>query len=114
MSFEQNIQQWVSIDNQIKLLNDKIYELREKKLKLTDNINSHIEENNLRNATVQISDGKLRFVATKVASPLTFKYVEKTLGDVIKNQTQVKQIVECLKTNREIKIVPEIKRISNN
>jgi FtsZ-binding cell division protein ZapB len=114
MSFEQNIQQWVSIDNQIKLLNDKIHELREKKHKLSENITSHVESNDLRNATVQISDGKLRFVNTKVSSPLTFKYVEKTLGEVIKNQTQVKQIVEYLKQHREIKIIHEIKRISNN
>ena len=31
MSFEQNIQQWVAIDNQIKILNDRMKELREKK-----------------------------------------------------------------------------------
>ena len=71
MSFEQNIQQWVSIDNQIRLLNDKIHELREKKHNLCENITSHVENNNLRNATVQISDGKLKFVTTKVAAPLT-------------------------------------------
>ena len=87
MSFEQNIQQWVSIDNQIKLLNDKIHELREKKSKLGENITTHVEQHDLRNATVQISDGKLRFVNTKVSSPLTFKYLEKSLGEVIKNQT---------------------------
>ena len=114
MTFEQNIQQWVSIDNQIKLLNDKIHELREKKQRISENINSHIEQNDLKNATVQISDGRLRFVSTKVAPPLTFKYVEKSLGDVIKNPIQVKKIVEYLKTHREFKIVPEIKRISNN
>lgn len=114
MSFEQNIQQWVLIDNQIKLLNEKIHELREKKTRLGENITNHVEENNLINATVKISDGKLRFVNTKVSSPLTFKYVEKSLGEVIKNQTQVKQLVEYLKEKREVKVVPEIKRISNN
>jgi hypothetical protein len=114
MSFEQNIQHWVSIDNQIRLLNDKIHELRERKSKIGENITNHVEQNNLRNATVQISDGKLRFVNTKVSSPLTFKYVEKSLGEVIKNQTQVKQIVEYLKDKREVKVVQEIKRISNN
>jgi hypothetical protein len=114
MSFEENIQQWVSIDNQIRLLSDKIHQLREKKHELSENINSHIENNNLKNATVQISDGKLRFVSTKVASPLTFRYVEKSLGEVIKDQNQVKRLVEYLKTNREIKIVQEIKRISKN
>jgi hypothetical protein len=96
------------------LLSDKIHELREKKQELSENINSHIEKNDLKNATVQISDGKLRFVSTKVASPLTFRYVEKSLGEVIKDQNQVKRLVEYLKTNREIKIVQEIKRISKN
>ena len=31
MSFEQQVKQWVSIDTQIKLLNDKIRDLREQK-----------------------------------------------------------------------------------
>ena len=114
MSFEQNIQQWVSIDNQIRLLNDKIHELREKKHNLCENITSHVENNNLRNATVQISDGKLKFVTTKVAAPLTFKYLEKSLGEVIKNEKQVNLIMEHIRQKREIKVVPEIKRCSNN
>ena len=32
MSFEQQIQQWVAIDNQMKILNDKLKELRDKKI----------------------------------------------------------------------------------
>ena len=113
MSFEQNIQQWVSIDNQIKLLNESLSELREKKHDLTEKITTHVENNKLTQSTVQISDGKLRFAATKVASPLTFKYVEHSLGNIIKNPVQVKQIVDYLKSHRETKVVPEIKRISN-
>ena len=71
-------------------------------------------KNNLSNATVKISDGKLKFTNTKVQEPLTFKYLEKTLGEVIKNESQVKLIMEHLKQKRSIKIVPEIKRFSNN
>ena len=97
MSFEQQIQQWVSIDNKIRLLNDQIKELREKKLKLSDNLNDYAKENNLSNATIQISDGKLKFASTKVQSPLTFKYLEKSLGEIIKNENQVKQIMNYLK-----------------
>jgi dihydroorotase len=46
--------------------------------------------------------------------PLTFKYIEKTLGEVIKNESQVKLIMEHLKLKRETKIVSEIKRLYNN
>jgi len=110
MSFEEKIQQWVSLDNQMKILNEKMKELRERKNNLHDGITCYVEEHNLVNATVQISDGKLKFTNTRVAAPLTFKCVEKSLGEVIKNESQVRQIVDYLKQKREIKIVPEIKR----
>ena len=42
MSFEQQIQQWVSLDNQLKLLNDKTKNLRDNKNKLTESILSHL------------------------------------------------------------------------
>ena len=113
-SFEQQVQQWVSVDNQIRVLTEKIHELRDNKNNIGENLTSYIASNDLKNATIQIIDGKLKFVTTKVTAPLTFKYVEKTLGEVIKNEKQVQQIVNYLKQKRETKLVPEIKRISNN
>jgi hypothetical protein len=114
MSFENNIQQWVSYDNQLKQLNEKIKELREKRNTVEEKITTYASSNNLSNSNVEISDGKLKFVNTKVPEPLTFKYLEKTLGEVIKNESQVKLIVEHIKQKRAIKIIPEIKRFSNN
>lgn len=114
MSFENQIQQWVLIDNQLKQLNEKTKELREKRNILEGNITSHVNNNNLSNSTVQINDGRLKFTNTKVPEPLTFKYLEKTLGEVIKNESQVKIIMEHIKQKRIIKTVPEIKRFSNN
>ena len=114
MSFENQIQQWVSLDNLLKQLNEKVKDLRDKRNNLEENITSYASENNLSNATVKISDGRLKFTNTKVQEPLTFKYLEKTLGEVIKNESQVKLIMEHLKQKRAVKIVPEIKRFSNN
>ena len=114
MSFENQIQQWVSLDNQLKQLNEKVKDLRDKRNNLEENITSYASENNLSNATVKISDGRLKFTNTKIQEPLTFKYLEKTLGEVIKNESQVKLIMEHLKQKRAVKIVPEIKRFSNN
>jgi Lhr-like helicase len=113
MSFENQIQQWVSLDNQLKQLNDKVKELREKRNTLEETITDYASSNNLSNATVKITDGKLKFVNTRTPEPLTFKYLEKTLGEVIKNESQVKLIMEHIKQKREIKIIPEIKRFSN-
>ena len=47
-------------------------------------------------------------------SLITFKYLEKTLSEVIKSETQVKLIMEHIKQKRTVKIVQEIKRFSNN
>lgn len=114
MSFENQIQQWVAIDNQLKILNEKVKDLRDKRHQLSENITQTASNNKMLDSTVQISDGKLRFVNTKVQQPLTFKYVEQSLGEIIKNDQQVKQIMDHLKKNRETKVVQEIKRYSNN
>ena len=114
MSFESRIQQWVSLDNQLKKINDQTKELREKRNELEQNITAYAQSNNLSNATVKIGDGRLKFANTRVPEPLTFKYLEKTLKSVINNETQVSLIMDQIKQNRNIKIVPEIKRFSTN
>lgn len=111
-SFEENVQRWVSIDNQMKLLNEKIKELREKKTDLTRNIIEHADENKMLNLNIQISDGRLKLTKTRVSEPLTFKYLEKSLSEIIRNDNQVKQIVDHIKKNREVKVVQEVKRFS--
>ena len=114
MEFEHQIQQWVSIDNQLKILNDKMKELRDKKNNISEQINSHIETSQLSNASVKLSDGQLKFIKVKETQQLTFKYLETCLSEIIKNEEQVKKIVEYIKNKREVKYVPEIKRVYNN
>ena len=114
MSFENQIAQWVSIDNQLKIANEQIKTLRDKRNTLSENITKYAANNNLSNATVQISDGRLKFANTRVPEPLTFKYLERALGEVIKNESQVSLIMKHLKEKRNIKTIQEIKRFSNN
>lgn len=113
MNFETQIKEWVQIDNQLKLLNDKTKSLREQRSKLNENIINYANKNDIFNSQIQISDGKLKITNSKVASPLTFKYLEKCLGEVIRNENQVKQIIEYVKSKREINTITEIKRFSN-
>lgn len=114
MNFENQIQQWISIDNQMKILNEKIKDLRDKKNELSTNLTTYANNNNLSNSIIKIGDGKLKFINTKQTEPITLKYLEKTLGEVIKNESQVKIIMDHIKSKRESKIVPEIKRYFNN
>jgi len=114
MSFEDNIKEWVQLDNQIRLYNEKIKVIRERKSELLERILGENKEfdKNLNNRTIDISDGKLKFQNSKQTSPLTFKYLQDSLHKIIRNEKQVEQIVNYLKENREIKLVPEIKRSS--
>lgn len=114
MSFENKIQQWVSTDNQIKILNEKIKELRDKKTEISNDLLDYAKNNDLTNSSIKIGDGKLKFINTKQTEPLTLKYLERTLGEVIKNESQLKLIMDHIKSRRENKIVPEIKRYFNN
>jgi hypothetical protein len=109
-NFENKIKSWVSLDNEIKILNERLKELREDKKELSLGILSYARENNFSNSTIQISDGKLRFVNTKIQQPLTFNYLEKSMSDIIKNEDQVKRIIDHIKNSRENKTIFEIKR----
>ena len=108
--FQANIQSWVTLDNQIKTLNQEARELRSQRNNLTNNIFTYAENNNLENAVIQISDGKLKFQNVKQTSPLTFKLVKEALDECIGNEEHVKAIIERIKNKRETKYSYDIKR----
>jgi hypothetical protein len=110
MNLDNQIQQWVNIDDQIKLLNTKAKELREKRNVLEQNITNYAASNNLSLSSIPINGGKLKIVNTRLPEPLSYKYLENTLSEIIKNENQVKLIMEHIKQKRNIKTITEIKR----
>ena len=111
MNFENNIQQWITLDNQIKMYNEKMKELRDKKITLGKQITEHALSNNLGQSTIKLGENKLRFTNTKVTEPITFKYLENTLSEIIKNENQVKILMDYIKQKRSYKEIQEIKRL---
>jgi hypothetical protein len=112
-TLETKIKRWVELDNKIKESAEEIRDIRTEKLIINDEILEIVEEKQLGKATVNISDGKLRFVTAKHTTPLTLTYIEKCLGELITNSKQVEQIMTYIKKNRETKITTEIKRVYN-
>tara|TARA_B100000795_G_C22747280_1_gene417789 strand:+ start:238 stop:579 length:342 start_codon:yes stop_codon:yes gene_type:complete len=110
MNLSEHIKNWVYVDNQIKIHCAKTKELRSKKTALTQNIFHYAEQNNLQNAVIEISDGKLKFQNIKQTSPLNFKFLEKCLNECIDNEKNVKDIINYIKQKREIKFYNDIKR----
>ena len=108
--FQKNIQNWVTLDNQIKTLNQQVKELRVNRNSLTGTIFNYAESNNLENAVVQISDGKLKFQNVKQTSPLTWGLVKETLTECLNDDTAVDKIIKIMKSKRDIKYSYDIKR----
>jgi hypothetical protein len=112
--FQNNIKEWVHLDTQIKTLNDRVKEIRNKKNNLQENIFNFADENNLSTSTIKISDGRLKFAVTKQTSPITLGFLEGCLKDIIKDEEMVKNIMTYVKEKRETKLLPDIKRYYNN
>jgi hypothetical protein len=126
-TLEQCIHKWVSIDNQLKELQEKMKPLREWKHKLTNHIDLSLKEKKWTNRVIEINytekgtgEGDkesvsstilLKMVEKKEYGSLTYGYIEKCLTELIPEKSQVDFIIQYLKDHREIKQVPEFKRI---
>ena len=111
---EEQIRKWVAIDNQLKSINEQTTKLRDAKQQLTENIISYYTNNNISNSFIPINGGKLKIVNNKSAQSITFKYLEGCLRELIKNESQIQQIIQFIKNKREIKNNYEIKRFYND
>ena len=112
-TLETKIKRWVELDNRIKESTDIFKDIRTEKSVIHDEIIELVEEKQLGKVTVNISDGKLKFVSSKHTAPLTLTYIEKCLTELITNGKQVEQIMAYIKKNRETKISTDIKRVYN-
>lgn len=109
---ENNIKSWLVLDNKIKELNQKIYELREKRNNYKNDIYQHISNNNLNNATIKIGNDYLKFVESKQNTPISYKFLIEALKNCLTDENDIENIVNYIKTNRETKIINDIKRFN--
>jgi hypothetical protein len=74
MNFEDNLKRFISIDNEIKGLNERIKLLRDNRTELSDNLIDYAIKNNISNKDIRINNEKIKFTSCKIQQPLTFKY----------------------------------------
>jgi hypothetical protein len=108
--FVENVQKWVSIDTQIKAINEKVKGAREFKNKLIGNIYQYVEKYSLENTRIEISDGDLKFYEKRDYQPITFGYVEECLEKLLSDPKEVERIMDYLHENRQVKISRDIRR----
>jgi len=109
MGFEEDIKQWIKLDNETKQYNEQLGILRKTKKELRTSIWSYANDNNLQHAVIQISDGNLKFQNTKISQPLTLKFINECLGECINDKSQVESIMNYIKEQRSISYVNNIK-----
>lgn len=111
MNFDQQIQQWILADNEIQLLNEKIKLVRDRKTKLSQQILYHSKEKKLD--SFKMGSERLKFTTTNVYQPITLKYLDTCLKNIIKNEDQVSKIIDYIKSKRDVKSMFEIKRLDD-
>lgn len=107
--FIENIREWVMLDSQMKIINEKTKKIRNRKSEINAKICDFAKNNNYHQK-ISISDGQLSFYEKKEYSPLTYGYVEKCLGNLISDKKQVDYIIQYLKENRDVQTNWDIKR----
>jgi len=109
-TLKENIQKWVVIDTQMKLVNEKVKRMRDIKHKLSENICDYMIHNKLENKKISITDGELKIYEKTDYSPLTFTYIERTLAEIIPDKQHVEYIIQHLKDKRDITKTKDIRR----
>ena len=109
-SFEEQIKRWVSLDDKQRQLVEQTKIIRDEKNATCEKILSYVDTNGLGNATVRISDGKLKFASASQPAPLSLKFVQDCLTQCLPNQALVQQIMNYIREKRQVKTRPEIRR----
>jgi hypothetical protein len=108
--FINNVKQWVNLDNQLKMVNEKTKIMRERKMLLNSQICEFVNKNNINHKHIEISDGVLKFYKRKEYKPLSYGFIESSLHEIIPNKEHVEGILKYLKEKRETVIHDDIRR----
>ena len=104
------IKEWITHDNQIKLLQQKIKEHRTAKKEESDRLLNIMKENQID--CFDINNGKIIYCKNKVKTPLNKKTLLETLEKYFENRPDINvtEVSEFILDNREIKIKENIRR----
>ena len=108
MDIKSEINVWLDIDTKIKNSQNEIKHLREQKQSSEQNITTYVHNHNIK--SIQTDEGKLKIVQTKTSQPVTFKYIEKCLNEVLPETVNVADIITYIKEKREQSVTSGLKK----
>lgn len=111
--FVSSVREWIILEKQMRLVQEKSRELRQKKTAITDRLCEFMEDKNIADKPIQIQgQGQLQWVERKDYSPLTFSYVEERLAEILEDEDQIDFIVSYLRDHREINVYSDLKLVN--
>tara|TARA_B100000035_G_scaffold315342_1_gene335364 strand:+ start:1369 stop:1710 length:342 start_codon:yes stop_codon:yes gene_type:complete len=111
MNIEDNIKKWVVLDNKHKNLNNEIKLLRDEKNNITQNLINEFERKSVKFPTINISDGKLSLINTKIGNVISYNFLLECFNNFFKDEVQAKELLDFIKSRRTYNNVSNIKRI---
>lgn len=102
------IKQWVHLDDQLRELSQRVTQLRQQKHALEALLHT---QSQLQPAIYTVGESKVRWSMARQAEPLTFTYLQRALGEIVKHDGQAKAILDHIRQSRTVKLVPDMKRL---
>jgi len=106
-----DIQQYLSIDEELKQLQEKSKQLRERKRELNTSIIEDISKktNNLDKLKINVDKRYIKFSNVTQYQPLTMTYIQECLEKCIDEPENIEYIIDLIKTSRKKLVSKEIK-----
>ena len=109
LDFKENVKEWITLDDDIKTLNNALKERKKKKQELTPKVLDFMNEYEVHD--VKTTDGQLKFSKSLTSKPLNKKYLISRLGDFFKDYNKGEKAVEFIYENRDKEEKLKLKRI---
>ena len=100
-SFVESIKKWIQIQQILESNNKKMKVLKQNKDVIEKNILNYMENQNMQDTQLKISNSNLIYNKTYTLAPLSISLIEETLNQYLSNSKDVNNILELLKMKRE-------------
>ena len=109
MEIKEELIKWINLEKRYKDLSEEISDIKQKKNNIKEKIINLSESLKIDNRIIKLNEYKIRFVENKSYQPLSFKFLEECLNDVIKEKEQINLLLNYIKSKRRIIVNKDIK-----
>jgi Lhr-like helicase len=101
INFKQNVKDWLSLDDDIRTLQDALKERKKKKSSLTPKISQYMSSFKIND--LNTPDGKLKFAKATSITAASKKYIEQRIIEYFKDENKSLKILDYIYNHREKK-----------